>query len=283
MLLLSDIINYMEKLNKLKNFYNKYVGINLKELIFLIIFICFCFYDTGYMIYKPGGIVNVDTRITGNNLYESSGTFNMAYVSAIKGKAPIYLIAKLMPNWELVKNSDVIIDNETMEDVEIQDRLDYQKAIVDAKYVALKKAGVDFNLDKECTDSFGIDNKTFPNCLSYEVTANSDITAGAFNKWTSDNELTEQEYYARDFEIRYPKEREENDDHAELIRLVNWVSDATDEEFKNNLEQYFNKEYLFKYFLNVMVFGQVDNLGKNMMLTTWDGNIWYPQFYDLDF
>ena len=48
-------------------------------------------------------------------------------------------------------------------------------------------------------------------------------------------------------------------------------------------EQYFNKEYLFKYFLNVMVFGQVDNLGKNMMLTTWDGNIWYPQFYDLDF
>ena len=140
-----------------------------------------------------------------------------------------------------------------------------------------------FNLDKGCTDSFGIDNKTFPNCLSYEVTANSDITAGAFNKWTSNSELTEQEYYARDFEIRYPDEREENDDHAELIRLVNWVSDATDEEFKNNLEQYFNKEYLFKYFLNVMVFGQVDNLGKNMMLTTWDGNIWYPQFYDLDF
>ena len=31
----------MEKLNKLKNFYNKYVGINLKELIFLIIFVCF--------------------------------------------------------------------------------------------------------------------------------------------------------------------------------------------------------------------------------------------------
>ena len=91
--------------------------------------------------------------------------------------------------------------------------------------------------------------------------ANSDITAGAFNKWTSNSELTEQEYYARDFEIRYPDEREENDDHAELIRLVNWVSDATDEEFKNNLEQYFNKEYLFKYFLNVMVFGQVDNLG----------------------
>ena len=118
-----------------------------------------------------------------------------------------------------------------------------------------------FNLDKGCTDSFGIDNKTFPNCLSYEVTANSDITAGAFNKWTSNSELTEQEYYARDFEIRYPDEREENDDHAELIRLVNWVSDATDEEFRNNLEQYFNKEYLFKYFLNVMVFGQVDNLG----------------------
>ena len=104
MLLLSDIINYMEKLNKLKNFYNKYVGINLKELIFLIIFVCFCFYDTGYMIYKPGGIVNVDTRITGNNLYESSGTFNMAYVkfNNLTKKQQLDLQAKMLENADVL-------------------------------------------------------------------------------------------------------------------------------------------------------------------------------------
>ena len=31
-----------------------------------------------------------------------------------------------------------------------------------------------------------------------------------------------------------------------------------------------------------MVFQLVDSLGKNLMLSTWDGNIWYPQPYDLD-
>lgn len=219
MLLLSDIINYMEKLNKLKNFYNKYVGINLKELIFLIIFVCFCFYDTGYMIYKPGGIVNVDTRITGNNLYESSGTFNMAYVSAIKGKAPIYLIAKLMPNWELVKNSDVIIDNETMEDVEIQDRLDYQKAIVDAKYVALKKAGVDFNLDKEVfyiyylTKENTSDLKVGDEIISYDNILFKDLNT--FKEYVSNKNINDE------IKIKYKRKNNEYETSAKIYEKDN--------------------------------------------------------------
>ena len=51
---------------------------------------------------------------------------------------------------------------------------------------------------------------------------------------------------------------------------------------KEEFEQYFNKEYTLKYYLFVLTFGMVDNLGKNMMLNTWDGEIWYPCFYDLD-
>lgn len=139
----------MKKIDKIKKFYNKYIGINLYELIFLIIFVVFCFYDTGYTIYKPGGIVNVDTRITGDNLNETNGSFNMAYVSAMKGKTPIYLISKIMPNWELVKNSDMLPDNETIEDANMQDKLDYQEAMSNAKYVAFNKANVKYNINKE--------------------------------------------------------------------------------------------------------------------------------------
>ena len=134
----------MKKIDKIKKFYNKYIGINFYELIFLIIFIVFCFYDTGYTIYKPGGIVNVDTRITGDNLNETNGSFNMAYVSAMKGKTPIYLISKIMPNWELVKNSDMLPDNENIEDANMKDKLDYQEAMSNAKYVAFNKANVTY-------------------------------------------------------------------------------------------------------------------------------------------
>ena len=31
-----------------------------------------------------------------------------------------------------------------------------------------------------------------------------------------------------------------------------------------------------------MVLGMVDNLGKNMMLDSYDGKIWMPRFYDCD-
>lgn len=145
-----------------------------------------------------------------------------------------------------------------------------------------------FNLDKGCEASFGLDTNQFPKCLSYEVAANTDNSAGAFYKYksnSSSNGLTEIKYFERDFELRYPEVRnteDGTDNYAELIRLVNWVSDADDTTFKNEIDQYFNKDYLLTYFVQVMMLAMVDNLGKNMMLTTWDGVIWYPQFYDLD-
>lgn len=37
-----------------------------------------------------------------------------------------------------------------------------------------------FNNDKSNTDTMGLDNKIFPNCLSFEVASNSDTSAGAF-------------------------------------------------------------------------------------------------------
>lgn len=139
-----------------------------------------------------------------------------------------------------------------------------------------------FNLDKGCNKSFGLDNEVTgqENCMSFEVSSNSDTSAGAFKNDTDESLRT-------DFELRYPDEddctsEQITEKYNVLKRLVTWVKNADETTFKNELEQYFNKEYLLKYFLQVHLFGMVDNLGKNMMLTTWDGNIWYPQFYDLD-
>lgn len=139
-----------------------------------------------------------------------------------------------------------------------------------------------FNLDKGCNKTFGLDNEVEgqENCMSFEVSSNSDTSAGAF-KDDSDASLR------TDFELRYPDEDDCSEEevtakYANLKRLVTWVKNSTETTFKAEVEQYFNKEYLLKYFLQVHLFGMVDNLGKNMMLTTWDGNIWYPEFYDMD-
>lgn len=126
-----------------------------------------------------------------------------------------------------------------------------------------------------------IDN---PHVMSYEIAANSDTGAGAFasNEWDS---------ISSEFEIRYHPDEDNviNEDetlkegcHPELERLITWTMNADDETFKAEFDQYWNFEYVCKYFLATFTFGMVDNLGKNLMITTWDGKVWYPQFYDLD-
>ena len=138
-----------------------------------------------------------------------------------------------------------------------------------------------FNLDRYSTKSFGYTDPE--KCLVYEVSANSDTTAGAFYKWTEASGKDKLSYYKSDFECLYPPTRAAgNDNMSELIRLIEWVNDSSDEDFKDNFEQYFDKEYVLRYYLYVLVFGAVDSLGKNMKLASWDGLKWYPQVYDAD-
>lgn len=151
-----------------------------------------------------------------------------------------------------------------------------------------------FNNDKDCADTIGFDQVNFPNCASFEIAANSDTSAGAFMSYSTVNPegLSELEYLKQSFELRFP---DENDVTAEwgfmgvegevgsgIKALVDWVDKSTDEEFVRDFEQHFHKDYTLRYYLIVMVCGMVDNLGKNMMLDTWDNKIWMPRFYDCD-
>ena len=106
------------------------------------------------------------------------------------------------------------------------------------------------------------------------------------------NEADEVEYFKQSFELRYPDEDDVGSDfgfahvngdyNMGLKRLIDWVDFSTDEEFVRDFEQYFHKQYTFRYYLLVIVLGMIDNLGKNMMLDTFDHKIWMPRFYDMD-
>ena len=139
-----------------------------------------------------------------------------------------------------------------------------------------------FNLDRYSTKSFGYTDEN--STLVYEVSANSDTTAGAFFSWNEASGKTELDYYKSDFECLYPPTRAAgNDNMSELIRLIQWVDNSSDEDFKDNFTNYFNLEYVLRYYLTVLVFGLVDSLGKNMKLTSFDkGLTWMPQVYDAD-
>ena len=61
-----------------------------------------------------------------------------------------------------------------------------------------------FNHDKDATDTMGFDDDVFPNCASYEVTANSDTSAGAFMSYKPPLVPTLYGYQGGSFLLRAP-------------------------------------------------------------------------------
>lgn len=68
-----------------------------------------------------------------------------------------------------------------------------------------------------------------------------------------------------------------------MKETIEWVSANSDNanNFRKDFESHFSLTYCIAYFLQMMVFAQVDNAGKNAMFDTWGGK-WYPRPYDMD-
>ncbi len=65
-------------------------------------------------------------------------------------------------------------------------------------------------------------------------------------------------------------------------RLVKFVKDSSDAEFKANFSQYLDLDSTINYYIMMNCAWLPDNSGKNMLLATYDGKVWYPTLYDLD-
>ena len=75
----------------------------------------------------------------------------------------------------------------------------------------------------------------------------------------------------------------ENDATLQKVqRLVDFVLNSSDSEFKANFSQYLNLDSTLNYYIMMHYGWMSDNRGKNMLLATYDGKVWYPTLYDLD-
>lgn len=65
-------------------------------------------------------------------------------------------------------------------------------------------------------------------------------------------------------------------------RVLRFVIDSTDEEFKTNFEKYFNLDATLNYYVMLEAAMLLDNIDRNIIMVTYDGIIWYPSHYDLE-
>lgn len=68
-----------------------------------------------------------------------------------------------------------------------------------------------------------------------------------------------------------------------IAEIIEWVSANSDNKdtFRAEFGNYFSFTYCLAYYLQMMVFTQVDNAGKNAMFDSW-GGVFYPRPYDMD-
>ncbi len=132
----------------LKKFYEKvkeFIKTEYKFILFLIVFVVICTWPVNYYIVIGGGISDISDRVVVENSDSSNGSFNLSYVSELKGTTLSYLLSYVMPHWKRVSMDDYkYTTDEDYQDIEFRSELDLLLSNSNAIYYAYQLA------DKPC-------------------------------------------------------------------------------------------------------------------------------------
>ena len=127
--------------NKTYEKLKRFIKENYKFIILLIGLFFLLNYKLPYYITTSGGLIDIENRIEIKNKKEISGSFNLAYVNELQATIPTFLIAKFNSDWEILKEEEITVDDEKIEDVYTRDALLLQEANNNAIKLAYNKAG----------------------------------------------------------------------------------------------------------------------------------------------
>lgn len=131
--------------DKVKRFFQE----NWKFLVVFVVLGVLFTYEFPYYIDAPGGLMNVSDKIEMVGGNESDGSFNLAYVSELRATIPTLLVAFFNPSWDVLKEEDMLYDNETIRDLTLRDQLLLKEALGNATIVGFDKAGASFEVVSE--------------------------------------------------------------------------------------------------------------------------------------
>ena len=118
----------------------KIITENIKTFVVFFLVLILCTYEFPYYIETPGGTLDIAKRIVVKDGYQAQGSFHLAYVSELKATIPTLIISKFKKDWDIIKQSDVVMDQENASDAYLRDRLLLEEASQNAILVAYQKA-----------------------------------------------------------------------------------------------------------------------------------------------
>ncbi len=133
-----------------KKFYAKFIHFikdEYKFIIFLAIFYIIFAWPVNYYIITGGGISDIDSRIEVKDSYSSKGSFNISYVTELKGTVMSYLISYVVPDWKRVSMDDYKYDEkESYQDLQFRSNLELDAANAKAIRIAYTLADKKYSI-----------------------------------------------------------------------------------------------------------------------------------------
>lgn len=136
--------------NKIYDSIKNFIINNYKFLITWIIIVVLLFYELPYVIYTPGGIVNLEERIVVDGEEDvTAGSLNMSYVSLVKGTIPMLLLSFVVPNWDILPSEEITREDESVDELLELEKLYMKSSIDNATILAFREAGKELNITRE--------------------------------------------------------------------------------------------------------------------------------------
>lgn len=138
---------------------NNFIKKEYKFILFLLFIVLFTNLRLPFVIESPGGAISLEDRVIIDTENEAEGSFNMAYVTMIKGTPLTLLVAAIRSDWDILSYKDFTIGNEDYEDSVNRDKLRLHEAIANASIAAYKEAGQYVEITDSKTYVVHIDEK----------------------------------------------------------------------------------------------------------------------------
>ena len=124
----------------------RYIKSSYKFIITLLIILLIFSIRFPYYIDAPGGISDIQERI--NVKSNSKGTFNIVFVKEYKATIPTLLYALIDKDWDIIKQKEVLLENESNTEYDLRDKYFMKESISNATLVAYKKANKEIKIKK---------------------------------------------------------------------------------------------------------------------------------------
>lgn len=167
--------------DRVKNFISE----NYKQIVILVIFLIVMNYPLDYTVMVSGGTINVNDRVTIENETKSKGSYNLAYVTELRGTIPSVALSYIIPSWKRVPLEDYqVSDKETTEDIEKRNKIMLKYSFQASVKVAYLKSENEFKLNSKELSVVYVDTQ-----------AETDVKVGDIIKKINDKNINTREEY----------------------------------------------------------------------------------------